>query len=178
MIDYASIIRNYIATGSYVLEQLEGRINQMWIEGKLGDGERAELLQLAADGARDVFQTNVLERLAKVEHDVWELMHPVDSYRIWSKGMDVLKHEIVRYDVTGDGEYDLCQYNGGRASTISWIGGIDGWQLLDRELNVVANIVRDADKNFIIVPIEPEPEPEPEPDVPVDEGESIEPEEG
>ena len=29
-----------------------------------------------------------------------------------------------------------------------------------RELNVVAVITRDADKNFIITPIEPEPEPE------------------
>lgn len=164
MIDYCGIIKNYISTGTYVLEQVEQRINQLWIEGKLSDDERAELLQLAADGARDVFQTNVLERLTKVEHDVWELLHPVTQYREWYKGLEVLQHEIVRYDVTGNGEYDLCQYNGGRASTVSWIGGIEGWQLLDRELNIVANIIRDADKNFIIVPIEPEPEPTPEPE--------------
>jgi hypothetical protein len=58
---------------------------------------------------------------------------------------------------------------------VSWIGGIDGWQLLDRELNIVAVITRDADKNFIITPIEPEPTPEPEPEpepepTPEDEG--------
>jgi hypothetical protein len=164
--EYRRYLEIAILRGDYVLEDMEKRIDQLWIEGKLTEDERNELIILAADHAKDVFQTDVLARLAKVEHDVWELLHPVDQYRVWYKGLEVLQHEIVRYDVTGDGEYDLCQYNGGRASTVSWIGGIDGWQLLDRELNVTANIVRDADKNFIIVPIEPTPEPV------VDEGET------
>lgn len=162
--DYRRYLEIAILRGDYVLEDMERRIDKLYIEGKLTEDEREELLSLAAENAKDVFQTDVLARLAKVEHDVWELMHPVDQYRVWYKGLEVLQHEIVRYDVTGDGEQDLCQYNGGRASTVSWIGGIDGWQLLDRELNVTANIVRDADKNFIIVPIEPEPEPEPTPE--------------
>jgi hypothetical protein len=34
--------------------------------------------------------------------------------------------------------------------------------MLDRELNIVATITKDADGNFVITPI-PEPEPEPEP---------------
>jgi hypothetical protein len=163
MIDYKSYVETVILRGTFVLSEMEDKINKLWVEGKLTDADREALLPMAAEYADDVFQTNVLERLTKVEHDIWEILHPVDQYRVWSKGMDVLRHEIVRYDVTGDGELDLCQYNGGRASTISWIGGIEGWQLLDRELNIIANIVRDADKNFIIVPIEPEPEPEPEP---------------
>lgn len=180
MVDYEGIIRNYIASGTYVLESLEGRIDQLWVEGKLTDEQRAELLNLAAEGARDVFQTDVLARLSKVEHDVWELLHPVDSYRVWYKGLEVLQHEIVRYDVTGDGELDLCQYNGGRASTVSWIGGIEGWNLLDRELNIVAVITRDADKNFIIEYItpdedeEPESTPEDEPTEPITEPDATE----
>ena len=160
MFSYKDYVESVILRGDFILDSMEEKIDKLWVEGKLTNEEREELLQLAADNAKDVFQTDVLERLTKVEHDIWEILHPVDQYRVWYKGLEVLQHEIVRYDVTGDGELDLCQYNGGRASTVSWIGGIDGWNLLDRELNVVAVITRDADKNFIITPIETEPEPE------------------
>ena len=164
MIDYFGYVEAVILRGDFVLDDMESKISRLWIEGHLTDGERNELIALAANHAKDVFQTDVLARLAKAEHDIWELQHPVTQYRIWSKGMDVLKHEIVRYDVTGDGEYDLCQYNGGRASTVSWIGGIEGWNMLDRELNITHVITRDADKNFVLTPIEPEPtEPTEEP---------------
>ena len=164
MIDYEQAVMRVIESGSYVLEDLEDRIDALWVEGKLTAEQRAELKRLAAEGARDAMQIDVVAKLAELEYRIWELEHPTDIYRIWSKGVQVAQHEIVRYDVTGDGELDLCQYNGGRASTVSWIGGIDGWNLLDRELNIVAAITRDADKNFIITPIEPEPEAEPEPE--------------
>lgn len=181
MADYKGYVESVILRGDFVLDEMEAKITRLWVEGKLTDDERSELIQLAATHAKDVFQTDVLTRLSKVEHDVWELLHPVDSYRVWYKGLEVLQHEIVRYDVTGDGELDLCQYNGGRASTVSWIGGIEGWNLLDRELNIVATITRDADKNFVIEYItpdegeEPEPEPEPTPeDEPINEPDATE----
>lgn len=165
MIAYYNIIKNYVLTGDYVLEDVEGRINALWIEGKLTDEQRAEMLDLAADHAKDVFNTDVLTRLAALEHRVWELENPVDIYEIWKSGKVTAKGEIVRYDVTGDGELDLCQYNGGRASTALSIGKIEGWNMLDRELNIVATITKDADGNFVITPIsEPEPEPEPTPE--------------
>jgi hypothetical protein len=166
MIDFEGIIRNYIMAGDYVLESIEQRINTLWVEGKLTDVQRAELLQLAAENARDVFQVDVLAKLALLESRVYDLEHPTDIYEIWKPGKVTAKGEIVRYDVTGDGELDLCQYNGGRASTSLSIGKIDGWNLLDRELNIVATITKDADGNFVITPIpEPEPEPtEPEPE--------------
>jgi len=195
VIDFVGIIRNYIATGDFVLEQVEGRIDQLWVEGRLTDEQRAELKQLAADGARAELQIDVVGKIADIERRVWELEHPVDSYVIWTAGYQTNQHEIVRYDVTGDGELDLCQYNGGRDYTGLSIGKIEGWNLLDRELNIVATISRDADGGYIITPIhepepepslepeptpepEPEPTPEPEPEPVVDEGESIEPEEG
>jgi hypothetical protein len=173
VIDYKSYVETVILRGTFVLSEMEDKINKLWVEGKLTDADREALLPMAAEHADDRFQIDVMEKLADLGRRVWALENPVTQYREWYKGLEVLQHEIVRYDVTGDGEYDLCQYNGGRASTVSWIGGIDGWQLLDRELNVVANIVRDADKNFIIEYITPD-EPEPV----VDEGESIESEEG
>lgn len=58
------------------------------------------------------------------------------------------------FDVTGDGNLDLCRYDGGRASTSLSIGKIEGWHLLDRELENVATITRDADGGYIITPIE------------------------
>jgi hypothetical protein len=82
---------------------------------------------------------------------------------IWENGYKTQQHEIVRYDVTGDGELDLCQYNGGRSYTALSIGKIEGWNMLSRELEIVATITRDADGGYIVTPI-PEPEPEPEPD--------------
>lgn len=164
MLNYREYVEAVILRGDFVLDDMESKISRLWIEGHLTDDERNELIALAADHAKDVFHTNVLERLAKVEHDIWEILHPVDQYRIWYKGMEVLKHEIVRYDVTGDGELDLCQYNGGRSYTALSIGKIEGWNLLDRELNVTHTITRDAEGNYVLTPIpEPEPEPEPEP---------------
>jgi hypothetical protein len=151
---------------------LEDRIDALWVEGKLTDDQRANLKRLAANGARDEMQVDVIAKLAELEQRVWELENPVDQYEIWKSGKVTAKGEIVRYDVTGDGELDLCQYNGGRASTSLSIGKIEGWNLLDRELNVVATITKDADNNFVITPIpEPEPTPEPEPEpTPEDEG--------
>ena len=181
MIDYVSIIRNYIATGDFMLENIETRINTFWVEGKLSDNERAELLNLAAKYAKDVLNTNVLERLAALELRVYNLEHPTDIYPIYERGQTSIKGQIYRADVTGDGEYDLVRYDGGRASTSLSIGKIEGWHMLDRELNVIATISKDADGNYVITPIpepEPEDEPEPEPEPVVDESESIEPEEG
>jgi hypothetical protein len=162
MIDYASYVRTVIERGDYVLSEMEERIDKLWVEGKLADADREELLPLAAEHARDTFQVDVLAKLADLERRVYELEHPTDIYPVWTPGYVTSQHEVVRYDVTGDGELDLCRYDGGRASTSLSIGKIDGWHLLDRELNIVADISRDADGGYIVTPI-PEPEPEPEP---------------
>ena len=168
MIDYKGYVETVILRGDFVLDDMEDRINKIWIEGKLSNEDREYLLQSAANHAKDVFQTNVLERLAKVEQDIYELKFPTDIYPIWQTGQTSIKGQVYRYDVTGDGELDLVRYDGGRQSTSLPIGKIEGWHLLDRELNIVATITKDADGNFVITPI-PEPEPEPEPIV--DEGE-------
>jgi len=166
MIDYRSYIESAIRRGDYILSVIEERIDRLWVDDKLSNDDRDELIQLAAENARDVFQTDTLTRLAALEHRVWELEHPVEQYEIWKSGKVTTKGEIVRYDVTGDGELDLCQYNGGRQSTSLSIGKIEGWNMLDRELNIVATITKDADGNFVIEYITPdedeEPTPEPE----------------
>ena len=153
MLDYKEYVKQVIARRDYQLSGLEERINKLWLDGKLSEDDRDELLQLAADNARDDMQIDIVARIAQIEQDIWELKHPVDIYRIWEPQMQVQQHEIVRYDVTGDGEYDLCQYNGGRAYTALSIGKIEGWNLLDRELNIIAAITRDSDGGYIITPI-------------------------
>jgi hypothetical protein len=170
MIDYKGYVEAVILRGDFVLEDMESKISRLWIEGRLTDDERNELIALAAENARDVFQVDILAKIAQIEQDIWELKHPTDIYEIWTPGKVTAKGEIVRYDVTGDGEYDLCQYNGGRASTSLSIGKIEGWNMLDRELNIVATITRDAEGGYVVTPI-PEPEPEPEPEtLPADDG--------
>jgi hypothetical protein len=50
----------------------------------------------------------VLAKLADFETRIYNLEHPTDIYPVWSNGYQTHQHEIVRFDVTGDGEYDLC----------------------------------------------------------------------
>lgn len=119
-----------------------------------------QLLQgstVVAESAREADQTDVLGKLADLEHRVWELEHPTDQYAIWQAGYQTKQHEIVRFDVTGDGELDLCQYNGGRSYTALSIGKIEGWNLLDRELTPTHTITRDADGGYVLTPVETEP---------------------
>lgn len=153
MIDYEQCIKNVIASGSYTLEELEDRIDALWVEGKLNSDQRAELKKLAAENASDYSQIDIISKIADFETRIYNLEHPTDIYPIWTPGYVTSKSEIVRYDVTGDGELDLCRYDGGRTSTSLSIGKIEGWHLLDRELNDIADITRDADGGYIITPI-------------------------
>lgn len=155
--NYYEILKSAIGFGGYVLTDMESKIDRLWVEGHLTTEQRIELRTLAAEQARDADQLDVAGRLADLEHRVWELEHPVDQYEIWTTGKTTQQHEIVRYDVTGDGEYDLCQYNGGRSYTSLSIGKIEGWHLLDRELTPTHTITRDADGGYVLTPIEPEP---------------------
>ncbi len=162
MINYEGIIRTIISGGSYVLDELEGRIDALWVEGKLTDAQRAELKRLAAEGARDSMQVDVIAKLAEMETRIYNLEHPTDIYPVWQQGQTSEKGVVYRYDVTGDGELDLVRYDGGRASTSLSIGKIEGWHMLDRELNIAATITRDADGGYVITPVNTESEPEPE----------------
>jgi len=156
MLDYKEYVKQVIARRDYQLSELEERINKLWLDGKLSEEDRDELLQLAAESARDDMQIDIVARIAQIEQDIWELKHPVDIYRIWEPGMQTQQHEIVRFDVTGDGELDLCQYNGGRSYTALSIGKIEGWQMLDRELNPTHGIARDAAGGYVLTPIQAE----------------------
>lgn len=159
MLNYYDALKTYLAVGGYALADAEDRIDKLWVEGKLTTEQRDELRAFAAESAKDEYQIDVLGQLADLQRRVYDLEHPVDQYEIWTTGKTTKQHEIVRYDVTGDGELDLCQYNGGRSYTALSIGKIEGWNMLDRELNRTHTITRDADGNFVLTPVETETEP-------------------
>lgn len=153
--DYYEILKSAIGFGGYELSIMESKIDRLWVEGHLTTEQRTELRTLAAEKARDADQIDFVARLAELERRVYDLEHPTDIYPIWKAGYITKKGEIVRFDVSGDGVLDLCQYNGGRNETSLSIGKIEGWNMLDRELNITHTITRDADGNFVLTPIEP-----------------------
>jgi hypothetical protein len=156
MIDYYASIRTLIGFGGYTLESMEDRIERLWVEGKLTTEQRDELRTLAAESAKDADQVDVVARLAELERRVYDLEHPTDIYPVWTQGYITKKGEIVRFDVSGDGVLDLCQYNGGRNETSLSIGKIEGWNMLDRELTPTHTITRDADGGYVLTPINAE----------------------
>lgn len=153
MIDYEQYLIAFISTGDYDLADLEERIDALWIEGRISDEARGKLKVLAAENARESY-ADIVAAIQSLETRV---LHLEDAqYVIWTNGYQTKQHEIVRFDVTGDGEYDLCQYNGGRSYTSLSIGKIEGWNLLDRELTPTHAISRDADGGYVLTPVEPE----------------------
>ncbi len=160
MLDYYQSLKTCIAFGDYALEDMEQRIDRCWVEGRITTDQRDELRTLAAESARESAQVDVLAKLRELEGRIFELEHPTDAYVIWTQGYQTKKGEIVRYDVSGDGNLDLCQYNGGREYTALSIGKIEGWNMLDRMLNPTHTITRDADGGFVLTPIEAETEAE------------------
>lgn len=168
MLDYFGALRTTIQRGEYMLEQMEDRVERCWLDTRITTEQRDELLQLAAECAKDEWQIDVLAKLTELESRVYALEHaddpdPAEQYPVWEQGMITPQHGIVRWDVTGDGEYDLCRYDGGRSQgTASKVGGIEGWHLLDAGLNATHSIKRNSDGTYTLTPVEPEPEPESE----------------
>jgi hypothetical protein len=158
MLHYKSLITTVIMQGDYVLSEMEGKINRLWIEGKLTEADRDELMPMAAEHAKDRWQVDILEVIANHERRLYELENPTDIYPEYQKGQVSEKGVVYRADVTGDGELDLVRYDGGRASTSLSIGKIEGWHLLDRELNPTHDISRDADGGYVLTAVEGEEE--------------------
>lgn len=151
MIDYEQHLRTVIQTGDYALDDLCDRIDALWVEGRITNDVRAELKQLAAESARETM-ADLRAAIQSLEARVLKLED--EQYAIWTQGYTTTKGEIVRFDVTGDGEYDLCLYDGGRATTSIGPGRINGWYLLDRSLTRTHTITRDADGGIVLTPIE------------------------
>ena len=152
MIDYEQHLRTVIRTGDYELTDLENRIDAIWVEGRITGEVRSDLKVLAAENVRNNY-SDCMEAIKALETRVLNLEN--EKYAIWTTGYVTKQHEIVRFDVTGDGELDLVRYDGGRASTSLSIGKIEGWHLLNAQLENIATITRDGSA-YIITPLESE----------------------
>jgi hypothetical protein len=131
-------IESVLKTGTYVLSEMEERIQKMYILGKLTTEELEELLTLAAENAKDSMQIDVTEKLKELEDRIYALEHPVEpDYVIWYSGYVTKKNETVRFDYDNDGVYDLLRYDGGRNETALAPGKIDGWHVVDAQGNIL-----------------------------------------
>lgn len=134
------IIKNYIKTETYNLDDLTRKIDKMFIEGKLTEAERDELIQFATDNARDDKQVDLYKKLVDLEHRIAEL--ETKDFVEWTNGYTTKKGETVKYDYDKDGNLDLLRYDGGREYTALSPGKIDGWKVVDSQGNILGDFFR------------------------------------
>ena len=158
MLNYKTYLEGVIARRDYELPTMEDKINRLWLDGKIDEADRDALMQLAAQNARESLQINIVDKFAEIERRLYNLEFPTDIYPIYEQGQVSERGVVYRADVTGDGEYDLVRYDGGRQSTSLSIGKIEGWHMLDRELTPTHSITRDASGGYVLTPIESEAE--------------------
>lgn len=123
------IIKNYINTMTYNLDELTTKIDKFYLEGKLSESERDELIALATDSVRDSYQIDLYQKIVDLEHRVVQL--ETADYAVWKSGYVTKKGETVKFDYNKDGILDLLRYDGGRSETALSPGKIDGWHVVD-----------------------------------------------
>lgn len=132
---YKEIFLTLIKSGNYNLDELSVKLDKMYIEGKLTEAERDELLLVATDGADDSKQINLYAKVVDLEHRVVAL--ETKDFVEWKAGYVTKKGETVKFDYDNDGTLDLLRYDGGRSETALRPGKIDGWNVVDSEGNIL-----------------------------------------
>ena len=135
------IIKNYIKTETYNLDDLTRKIDKMFIEDKLTEAERDELILLATENARDSAQVDLFNKIVDLEHRIVVLESAMTTTEpepvVWYSGYVTKKHEVVKFDYDNDGTLDLLRYDGGRNETALKPGKIDGWHVVDKDGNIL-----------------------------------------
>lgn len=151
----AEIYRNVISTGEYRISDMEERIETVYAQGKITAEERAELLTLASESAKDTLQIDVIAQLADINRRLAILESA--GVVVWKSGMSTAKGQTVLYDILKDGIMRYCRYDGGRSATSLSPGKIDGWVILASAGGAVTHTVgKDADGKIILIPMEGE----------------------
>lgn len=145
-------IETVIRTGNFKLSEMEERIQKMYVMGKITAEDMAFLLDLAAEYANDNYQIDVAALIADLEQRVSALESK--GIVVWVSGMVTAKGQTVLYDIDKDGVLDYCRYDGGRQTTSSSPGKIQGWVKTDANGNVTHTIEKDENGQIILVPIE------------------------
>ena len=149
------IYKTVILGGSYVLADMEEKLEASYIEGKISFEQKVELDALAAEKADDSRQIDITAVLADLERRISVLESA--GVVVWVAGMSTAKGQTVLYDIIKEGRMRYCRYDGGRAATSLSPGKIDGWVILASAGGAVTHRVEhDEDGNIILVPVEPE----------------------
>jgi hypothetical protein len=147
------LYKEVIKTGNFVVSEIEDRIETVYAAGKITAEQRADLLIMADENAKDSVQVDIVSMLADLEARVAKL--EAKGVVVWTQGHVTAKGETVLYDVNKDGTLEYCRYDGGRASTALSPGKINGWVVLDADGGqVIATIEKDDEGKIIIVPID------------------------
>lgn len=150
------IYKTVISTGEYRISDMEERIETVYAQGKITAEQRAELLSLASDSARDTLQIDVIAKLADLESRISVLESA--GVVVWKSGMSTAKGQTVLYDILKEGQLRYCRYDGGRSATSLSPGKIDGWVILETAGGAVTHRVgKDEGGNIILIPVETEP---------------------
>lgn len=132
---YKEIFLTLIKSGNYNLDELTVKLDKMYIEGKITEEERDELLLMATDGADDSKQIDLYAKVVDLEHRVSAL--ETKDFVEWYAGYVTKKGETVKFDYNDDKVLDLLRYDGGRSETALRPGKIDGWHVVDSEGNIL-----------------------------------------
>lgn len=146
------IYKNAIQLGRYNAATMEEKIESMYASDRITADERVELLRMCDEGADDRYQIDVVAMLADLEQRVSALESK--GVKVWVSGMITAKGQTVLFDVDKDGTLDYCRYDGGRATTASKPGNIEGWVKTDSNGNVTHKITKDENGNIILVPVD------------------------
>lgn len=132
---YKEIFLTLIKSGNYNLDELSVKLDKMYIEGKITEAERDELLLMATDGADDSKQIDLYKKIVDLEHRVLAL--ETKDFVEWYAGYVTKKGETVKFDYNDDKVLDLLRYDGGKSETALAPGKISGWSVVDAEGNIL-----------------------------------------
>ena len=145
-------VKNYLSTSDYNYDDVEDRIKKLYASCDLTEAEKDELLALAAEKVNDAAQVDLFAMVVDLQHRVRTL--ETKDFPVWKKGYVTNKNEIVKYDIDGDGEYELCMYAGSRENTTLAVGQINGWYLVNPDGTKTHKLKRNEDKvTYTITPI-------------------------
>lgn len=145
-------VKNYLSTSDYNYDDVEDRIKKLYASCDLTEAEKDELLALAAEKVNNAAQVDFFAMVVDLQHRVRAL--ETKDFPVWTKGYVTNKNEIVKFDIDGDGEYELCMYAGSRENTTLAVGQINGWYLVNPDGTKTHKLKRNEDKvTYTITPI-------------------------
>ncbi len=117
-----SIIKKVIDRGEYDLNSIMAKVNTLWAEGSLDDGQREELIASARGGADNRNSVDVLAKLEELDLRVKAL----------EEGNTEQSEEVPAF-VVGKWYYagDVCTFDGVKYTCIAPDGVVCVWSPVD-----------------------------------------------